>query len=149
MNPLPQSTQDWTIAGAAVAIATMLWRLLESARAREIARLEGELSHERAERKRERTEATAREERKDEQLVDLQDRLHRSDKRAAQVLLLARRDIGTAEDWECEAPTGVREIVDLVPSQPPKADPHGLRNWDPTEPTPPRPRAKMPSRTDR
>jgi len=149
MNPLPQSTQDWTIAGAAVAIATMLWRLLESSRAREISRLEGELDRERKERERERKEATERDARKDEQLVELQDRLHRSDMRAAQVLLLARRDIGTAEDWECEAPTGVREIVDLVPSRPPKADPHGLRNWDPTEPTPPRPRPKLPSRIDR
>lgn len=128
-----------------------IWRLREGDRKSEVVRLEALVTHERTERARERTEHAA-------QLAALGARLDamaqaRADdqRRMTRLVLAARPEPASAQQWEAEAPTGVRHLLACMPGS---SDPlPELAGWDPTQSTPPGayepplpPRRRMPSR---
>lgn len=149
----PTPPLGWILAGIASIIAA-LWATVRAAHGREIARLEAAVAHEQAERARERTEHAA-------QLAALGERLDamaqaRADdqRRMTRLVLAARPEPASAQQWEAEAPTGVRHLLACMPGG---ADPlPELAGWDPTQSTPPgaydppvAPRRRLPSRSGR
>lgn len=145
----------WILGGIAAALG-IVWAALQSGRAKEIARLEASLEHERKERKDERDEhkrALDRQadehkrqlERIGERLDESEDARRKLELRLVRGVLTVRSDPTIRDSFEEEFPTGVRMLADLVspastpPPRPGRRDPHPeLENWDPNQSTPPK-----------
>jgi hypothetical protein len=126
------------VAGMLSPVVAALWAALQRGTTRELGRLE-----ERARQAEKRADDIT--ERLGKRIDDLQEARAADATKMARAVMAARAG---ADDWETEAPTGVRDMV-AISTRPAKPDPlPELAHWDPTEPTPPRPyRARIKSHT--
>lgn len=134
--------------GALIAAVAALWATLRQTSARELGRLEAALKHATEERQRCEAEKTAMAERLGRRIDELQAARVNDAQAMARALMHARgSSVDVARDWEAEAPTGVRNLMAIVPASGRPSAPPTLpqdapelpaRDWDPYEPTPPR-----------